>query len=195
MKKILLLIGILLGTGGTWLYLWMKPPSDPYFFLSPKISEDHPIDIPIELYKNGDYIDFIFWKAPLTKPKLFYLFPISPPSSHIVLRIDKDKDKNINFFKHYLFLEEGPIGDIGDTPIFEVKIYRVNSDLSESLVFDKIHKKNNSASASGFDLVDLSGDYFTYGQYRLKVKVLGDWPELKISGLNYFITIKTYFVK
>ena len=49
--------------------------------------------------------------------------------------------------------------------------------------------------ASAFYLVDLSGDYFTYGQYRLKVKILGDWPELKISGLNYFITIKTYFVK
>ncbi|WJM80155.1 hypothetical protein [Pectobacterium brasiliense] len=196
MKIILLFIGVLLGTGGAWLYQWMKPPSDdPYFFLSPKIAEGHPIDIPIKLYKKDESIDFTFWKTPLPKPKLFYLFPISSPSSHIVLRIDKDKDKKIDFFRSDIFSDKGPIKNIGDTSLFEVKIYRINKDLSESLVFDKIHKKNNTMPASAFYLVDLSGDYFTYGQYRLKVKILGDWPELKISGLNYFITIKTYFVK
>ncbi|KXB98816.1 hypothetical protein HMPREF3203_03726 [Proteus mirabilis] len=31
-----------------------------------------------------------------------------------------------------------------------------------------------------------------YGQYRLEVTVLGDWTELEIDGLSYFITIKTY---
>ena len=28
-----------------------------------------------------------------------------------------------------------------------------------------------------------------YGQYRLKITVLGDWPQLQKEGLEYFIKI------
>ncbi len=30
-----------------------------------------------------------------------------------------------------------------------------------------------------------------YGQYRLKITVLGDWPQLQKEGLEYFIKINT----
>lgn len=189
----LLILGIIFGMGLILLYQWVKPSSsDPYFFLSPKIEEGHPINIPIKLYKKGDSIDVVFWKTPLPKPKLLYLFPVSPPSSHIILSIEKDQNKNISFFTSDIFSRDGPIKNIGNSPIFNVKLYKINNDLSEYLILDKIHKNDSVTSSNTFSLASVPTEY---GQYRLEVTVLGDWPELEIDGLNYFITIKTYFVK
>lgn len=192
-KMILFIIGLFVGGCGVFLYLWVKPvTNDPYSFLSPKISEGHPINVPIKLYKKGDSINFTFWKTPLPEPKLLYLFPISPPSSHIVLNIDENPKKNINFSKFEIFNGEGPIKKIGNSPIFKVKLYKINNDMTEHLILDKIHKNNSIRRADAFSIAPVPPEY---GQYRLEITVLGDWPELEIDGLNYFITIKTYFVK
>ncbi|MDE1496983.1 hypothetical protein KKJ25_19130 [Xenorhabdus bovienii] len=55
-KKIILLVfAAFLGAGIVMLVQWMRPPTeDPYFFLNPKVTEDHPIEIPIKLYKKGE---------------------------------------------------------------------------------------------------------------------------------------------
>ncbi len=193
MKRILFILGLLIGGFGVLLYQWVKPvDNDPYFFLSPKIAEGHPINIPIKLYKKGDSINFVFWKTPIPSPKLLFLFPISPPSSHIILNIEENQNKNINFSKFEIFNGKGPIKNIGNSAIFKVKLYKVNNDMSESLILDYIHRNNSVRRADAFSIASVPPEY---GQYRLEVTVLGDWPELEIDGLTYFITIKTYFIK
>ncbi|MDE8743582.1 hypothetical protein PZA20_17385 [Pectobacterium polaris] len=204
MKKILLLIGVLVGMGLTLSYKWVNPPfNNPYFFLSPKISIDNPIDIPIKLYEKGDEIEFVFWKTPLPRSRFLLITPLESPSSHIILKIKKEENINLGFYTSDIFIGDGPIDDIKESPIFKVEFYKINDDLTEELILKKNHrqkyyidetsKKLSLRPADAFSLIDLSSQ--PYGQYRLKVKVLGDWPELKIEGLSYFITIKTYFVK
>ncbi|ACX85910.1 hypothetical protein Pecwa_0041 [Pectobacterium parmentieri WPP163] len=204
MKKILLLIGILLGIGLTLSYQWVNPPfNNPYFFLSPKISTDTPINIPIKLYEKGDEIDFTFWKTPLPLSRFFLITPLESPSSHIVLKIKSTENLSVGFYTSDIFIGGGPIKDIEESPIFNVELYKINNDLTEKLILKKVHRQKyyidkesqrlSRSPADAFGLVDLSSE--PYGQYRLKVKVLGDWPELKIDNLHYFITIETYFVK
>ncbi|HAU5555187.1 TPA: hypothetical protein MYS89_000320 [Proteus mirabilis] len=190
MKRILFVLGLLIGGFGVLLYQWVKPiDNDPYFFLSPKIAEGHPINIPIKLYKKGDSINFVFWKTPILSPKLLYLFPVSPPSSHIILNVVQDKNTKLNFYPTEIFTHNGPIKNIDNFEIFRVKLYKVNSDMSEYLISDFIHRNNIVRSSDAFTITPVPSEY---GQYRLKVTVLGEWPELEINGLSYFITIKTY---
>lgn len=188
MGKILFILGLLIGGGGAFLYQWCKPDTyDPYFFLSPKIAEGHPINVPIKLYEKGDTVNFTFWKTPLPEVKLFYLLPASTPSSHIILNINEDRNKEIDFSHVEIFNGKGPIKDKGNYQIFKARLYKINSDTTESLVLDKIIRRKDE-----FSIAQVPDEY---GQYRLEVNVLGDWPELKIDGLDYFITIETYFIK
>jgi len=190
---ILFIIGLFVGGCGVFLYQWVKPVThDPYSFLSPKIAEGHPINVPIKLYKKGDSINFTFWKTPLPEPKLLYLFPTNPPSSHIILNIDEDINKKINFSKFEIFNGKGPIKKIGNSPIFKVRLYKINNDMTERLVLDKTHKNNSARRSDAFSIAPIPPEY---GQYRLEVTVLGDWPELEIDGLNYLLTIETYVNK
>jgi len=64
--------------------------------------------------------------------------------------------------------------------------------MTEHLVLDKIHKNNSVRRSEAFSIASVPEEY---GQYRLEVTVLGDWPELQIDGLDYFITIETYSIK
>jgi len=193
MGKILFILGLLIGGGGAFLYQWCKPDTyDPYFFLSPKIAEGIPINVPIKLYEKGDTVNFTFWKTPLPEVKLFYLFPASTPSSHIVLNIEKNRDAEFGFYSSEIFSIAGPIKKREDYPIFKVRLYKINNDMTEHLVLDKIHKNNSVRRSEAFSIASVPEEY---GQYRLEVTVLGDWPELQIDGLDYFITIETYSIK
>lgn len=193
MGKILFILGLLIGGSGVFLYHWVKPDTyDPYFFLSPKIAEGHPINVPIKLYEKGDTVNFTFWKTPLPKPKLLYLFPVSSPSASIILKINEDPNKKIEFSYLEIFNGEGPIKDRGNYPIFKVRLYKINNDMTECLVLDKTHKNNSVRRSDAFSIASVPEEY---GQYRLEVTVLGDWPELKIDGLDYFITVRTYVIK
>ncbi|HDF2343218.1 TPA: hypothetical protein PC598_002820 [Morganella morganii] len=193
MGKLLFILGLLIGGSGVFLYHWVKPETyDPYFFLSPKIAEGHPINVPIKLYKKGDTVNFTFWKTPFPEFKLLYLFPVSPPSSRIVLNINEDSNKKFGFDSSEIFNGKGPIKDRGNYPIFKVKLYKINADMTEHLVLDKIHKNNSARRINAFSIAPVPEEY---GQYRLEVTVLGDWPELEIDGMDYFITVETYFIK
>lgn len=70
-----------------------------------------------------------------------------------------------------------------------MKLYKVNNDMSEYLISDSIHRNNIVRSSDTFTITPVPSEY---GQYRLEVTVLGEWPELETNGLSYFITIKTY---
>jgi len=143
--------------------------------------------VPIKLYEKGDTVNFTFWKTPLPEVKLFYLFPFSPPSSHIVLNIEKNRDKELDFYPYEIFDDKGPIKDKGNYKIFKIRLYKINNDTTERLALDRIIRRKDE-----FSIAPIPDEY---GQYRLEVTVLGDWPELEIDGLDYFITVRTYVVK
>lgn len=78
MKNIILLIGILLGMGGIWLYQWMKPFSDdPYFFLNPKPNyigdKAYSIEKDINLFKKVR-LSISSFGIPLSKSQSFYIY-------------------------------------------------------------------------------------------------------------------------
>ncbi|WP_275359011.1 hypothetical protein [Xenorhabdus bovienii] len=207
-KKIMLLaFAAFLGAGIVMLVQWMRPPTeDPYFFLNPKVTEDHPIEIPIKLYKKGEKIDLIFWKTPLPKPKLLYLFPGNAPTPHIMLKIKELDKSNLGFYVDEIFEGKGPIPKTKDIPVFDIKIYKINDNLTESLLYEKIHTGINFYSVWNgnytFSLVDFDYSYkedhgysYEYGQYRLQVEVLADWPELEMDDLSYSIYLETHYIK
>ncbi|MDE9434290.1 hypothetical protein [Xenorhabdus bovienii] len=203
-KKIMLLaFAAFLGAGIVMLVQWMRPPTeDPYFFLNPKattIGDDyHSIETPIKLYKKGEKIDLVFWKVPQPTPKLLYLIPANTPSPQIMLNIKKRKESNLGFYVSDIFRGKGPMPDLKDEPILDIKIYKINDDLTESLVYDKLHKEITLYSGGWgdnlFNLVNL-GHSYKYGQYRLQVEVLANLPELKIDDLSYFIYIRQHAIK
>ncbi|WP_274369853.1 hypothetical protein [Morganella morganii] len=190
MNKIKLLLCVLIGIGGTLAYQWVFPPfGNPYYFLSPKITIGEPIDIPIKLYEKGYEVDFVFWNTPLPKGRMFFITPLQSPSPHIVLKIKKDENFPDSIYPAQLFYN----GNITEYPIFKVDLYKINDDLTESMVSSEII--TNTSPGRGMSLSSLSNIQYTYGQYRIKVKVMGNWPQLKIDGLNYFVSISTYFNK
>ena len=192
MKQMKFLIAILLGLAGTLTYQWFKPPfGNPYFFLSPKITVAEPIDIPIKLYKKNEEVNFLFWNTPLPEERFLLITELQSPSSHIVLKVTEEKNIHANFHLSDLFYNDGPLGDIQDSPIFNVELYKINADLTNQLIEQTIINKKKLGGV--YSLMPL--DNLPYGQYRIKVKVLGDWPELKIDGLNYFVSIQTYYAK
>ncbi|MDE9453968.1 hypothetical protein [Xenorhabdus bovienii] len=201
-KIILLAFAAFLGAGIVMLVQWMRPPTeDPYFFLNPKattIGGYHSIETPIKLYKKGEKIELVFWKVPQPTPKLLYLFPANTPSPKIRLNIKERKKSNLGFYVSDIFRGKGPIPELKGEPIFDIKIYKINDDLTESLAYKKIH--TNITSSSGwagnhlFGLVDF-GCHYKYGQYRLEVEVLADLSELKMDDLSYSIYIEQYSIK
>ncbi|MGJ0622785.1 hypothetical protein [Xenorhabdus bovienii] len=199
-KKIILLVSAaFLGAGIVMLVQWMRPPTeDPYFFLTPKPTTGHPIEVPIKLYKKGEKIELVFWDVPQPRPKLFYLFPANTPYPHIMLNIKEKKNSNMGFYVSGIFKGEGPIPKLKDEPVLDIKIYKINDNLTENLIYDKTHEKIIQNSGRGnnslFGLVELGYPY-KYGQYRLKIEVLADWPELEMDNLSYSIYIRQHSIK
>ncbi len=189
MKKIVLLIGILLGVAGSWLYCWMKPQTDdPYFFLSPKVMPGKPVSTPIELYKQGATVDFTFWVTPMPKYKLLYLFPMNDPTISAWLDIKRAQYGDGDFYSYKIFTKEGLVELQPDTPLLKMALYKINPDLTETLVTEETQLYNNVQLYRNFLLLSIPRNY---GQYRLSVTVLGDWPELNKDGFDYFIKIET----
>jgi len=196
MKTFLLMIGILLGIGGTSLYLWMKPQTDdPYFFLTPKVLDAfHPLKIPIELYKQGTTVDYVFWMTPRPKEKYFYLFPAKDLVTRITLDMENKNYKG-NRLGYYEMFERDGVPEIKNkTPMFNIELYKINSDLSESIVFKETKLFDSSRSYMNSSLFYMSKNY-GYGQFRLKITVLGDWPTLKHDDLTYVVKIAASALK
>jgi hypothetical protein len=190
MKHLLLVIGILLGVGGSSLYLWMKPQTgDPYFFLTPKsLSGSEPILIPIELYKKGASVDYVFWLTPLPQEKYFYLFPAGEPTTAISLSMEYKNIRDDNNISIYDIFRSELFPEIKDkTPLFYIELYKINNDLSESLI-KKETKLFSSELYKNFFLFYIEKKY-GYGQYRFKITVLWDRPEIKRDDSEYFIEI------
>ncbi|MDY4333627.1 DUF5625 family protein [Pectobacterium brasiliense] len=199
MKTILLLIGILLGTGGAWLYQWMKPSSDdPYFFLNPKPTiindEYYSIEKPIKLHKKGEVVNFVFWNVPQPQPKLFYLFPVNTPSPDISILLKYNESKKYSKMVDILFEKNHSIGN--NSKFLMVSIYKINNDLTESIVFEKTitSLKISSGSKSGlsFDIKDLG---YEYGQYRAVFEVLSDTNEINNDAFRFYINVRQYGIK
>ncbi|MGJ0638643.1 hypothetical protein [Xenorhabdus bovienii] len=202
-KKIMLLVfAVFLGAGIVMLVQWMRPPTeDPYFFLNPKattIGGYHSIETPIKLYKKGEKIELVFWKVPQPTPKLLYIFPANTPSPQIMLKIKVREDSNLGFYVRDFFKGKGLMPEIKNDPIFDIKIYKTNDDLTENLIYEKIHTKITLHSGGGgellFNLVDFGYPY-KYGQYRLKIEMLANYSELKIDDLSYYIYIRQHAIK
>ncbi|MBA0177739.1 DUF5625 family protein [Pectobacterium carotovorum] len=199
MKAILLLIGILLGMGGTWLYQWMKPPSDdPYFFLEPKPTiindEYYSIEKPIKLHKKGEVVDFVFWNVPQPQPKLLYLFPVNTPSPEISILLKYNESKKYREVVGTFFKRNDSIRN--NSQFLMVSIYKINNDLTESIIFEKKIKslKISSGSKSGlsFDIKDLGHEY---GQYRAVFEVLSDNDEINHDELRFYVHVIQYGIK
>ncbi|MBC8949434.1 hypothetical protein [Xenorhabdus sp. TS4] len=201
-KTMLLTLAAFLGAGIVMLIQWMRPPTeDPYFFLNPKpttIGDYHSIETPIKLYEKGEKVEMVFWNVPQPTPKLLYLFPANTPSPQIMLNIKKRKESDLGFYISDIFKVKGSISENKNNPIFNIKIYKINDNLTEDLIYEKNH--SNITLYSGgwgdnlFNLVDFYHDY-KYGQYRLQVEVLANLPEFKIDELDYFIYIRQYAIK
>lgn len=194
MKAILLLIGILLGMGGTWLYQWMKPSSDdPYFFLNPKPNyigdKTYSIEKDINLFKKGDTFDFIFWDTPQQNPKLLYLFPLPSPSPHILLKVKNEDLTNgsgsiIDAFKE------------NKNPILNFELYKIKNNLTEELIEKKTMRSFDFYTIDNGSLFFyITNQIKQYGQYRIHIDVLNDGGELKGNNLTYSIYIEQRFVK
>ncbi len=69
-----------------------------------------------------------------------------------------------------------------------MELYKINSNQTESRVKQKIHLYDRVFANRTFMLLSVPKEY---GQYRLKITVLGDWPQLQKEGLEYFIKINT----
>ncbi|KHS78392.1 DUF5625 family protein [Pectobacterium carotovorum] len=199
MKAILLLIGILLGMGGTWLYQWMKPPSDdPYFFLEPKPTiindEYYSIEKPIKLHKKGEVVDFVFWNVPQPQPKLLYLFPVNTPSPEISILLKYNESKKYREVVGTFFKRNDSIRN--NSQFLMVSIYKINNDLTESIIFEKkiTSLKISSGSKSGlsFDIKDLGHEY---GQYRAVFEVLSDNDEINHDELRFYVHVIQYGIK
>lgn len=196
MKNFRFFFGIIFGIGLTLVYQWMVPhKNDPYFFLNPKPlylnDKIHSIEKPINLYQKGGTFDFIFWSIPQPKPKLLYFFPVSPPSEEILLKIksfSKDTDSIIDKFKNNEF--------INNKPIIYFKLYRINDDLTEKLVDEKIiNKFKFNYVRDGAVFFDISDQINTYGQYRIHIDVLNDNEKLNTDELSYSIFVGLHFYK
>lgn len=199
MKSFRLLFGIALGIGFTLLYQWMVPPkNDPYFFLNPKPlyldDKAHSIEKPIKLYQKGESFDFVFWNVPQPEPKLLYLFPVSSPSPRILLKV-----KNINFSGG-----TRAIMDVFDSneiitnkPIIDLKLYRINDDLTESLVHEETFNKFKIyyVDEDGSALFALTDQIGKSGQYRIHIDVLNDNEKLNTDELSYAIFVGLRFYK
>ncbi|MDE9544932.1 hypothetical protein [Xenorhabdus bovienii] len=203
-KKIILLVfAAFLGAGIVMLVQWMRPPTeDPYFFLNPKattIGDDyHSIETPIKLYKKGEKIDLVFWKVPQPTPKLLYLIPANTPSPQIMLKINERDNANLAFYVSEIFKGKGPIPKLKGDPVLDVKIYNINDDLTENLVYEKKLTKFGSIHGSQYGILFNMKDFghlYKYGQYRLQVEVLANWPELEMDDLSYSIYIRQYAIK
>ncbi|AOR62786.1 hypothetical protein [Pectobacterium wasabiae] len=194
MKKILLLIGILLGMGGTWLYQWMKPSSDdPYFFLNPKPNyigdKTYPIEKDIDLSKKGGAFDFIFWDTPQQKPKILYLFPLSSPSPHILLKVKNSDATNGNSSIIYTFKEN-------KDPVVNFELYKIKNDLTEELIEKKIISNLEPYTINNEYLFFYITDQIKqYGQYRIHIDILNDNKKLNGNHLTSSIYIEQRFLK
>ncbi|MEQ1965174.1 hypothetical protein ABLB69_18915 [Xenorhabdus khoisanae] len=201
-STILLTLAALLGAGIVLLIQWMRPPTeDPYFFLNPKpttIGDYHAIETPIKLYEKGEKIELVFWNVPQPQPKLLYLFPANTPSPQIMLKIHEKDGANLGFYVSNIFEGKGPISEIKNAPVLDMEIYKINDDMTENLVYTKKLTKFGSiyGDPSGvlFNMKDF-GHPYEYGQYRLKIEVLANWPELRIDDLSYSIYIRQHAIK
>lgn len=196
MKILLLVIGILIGIGGTSLYLWMKPQTDdPYFFLTPKVVDAfQPIKIPIALYEKGTAIDYVFWMTPLPQDKYFYLFPTSDLVTRITLEIENKKIKGRRVSPHEFFKKDYRLEVENKTPAFSIELYKINEDLSESIILNEKRLFDSHDLHSNFNLLVMKKTY-GYGQFRVKITVLGDWQELKRDDLTCVVKIAATALK
>ncbi|MCA6925842.1 hypothetical protein [Pectobacterium versatile] len=194
MKKTLLLIGILFGMGGTWLYQWIKPSSyDPYFFLNPKPNyigdKTYSIEKDINLFKKGEVFDFIFWDTPQQKPKILYLFPVSSPSPHILLKV-KNEDLENGIDSIIDALKENK------NPIINFELYKIKNNLTEELIERKIMINLDFYTIENGNLFFYITDQIKqYGQYRIHIDMLNEDNELKKKNLTYYIYIEQRFLK
>lgn len=197
----LLLIGILLGIGFVLLYQWMRPSTnDPYFFLTPKpgvIGERYyTIEKPIKLYQKGEIVDFVFWNVPQPTPKLLYLLPANALSPQVMLKIQKKDGTDPTLYSPRLFEQESPISEIGKSAFLNVKINKINEDLTESLIYEKaittLDDVYGTQQGILFNIKDLGYDY---GQYRIIVSVLKNIAALNNEDLIYSIYVRQHAIK
>lgn len=156
---------------------------DPYFFLNPKITYEHPIEIPFkDINKKGGVVSTFFWKIPKEKPKLFNIIPFGYLIDTISLKIDiPDKNNNILFINDYF---EKINSDKQD--IFLIEIFKIKENLNKELVFQKkinslplwYINENNKAL---YKIKQLD-DHYEYGLYQIKITSLLNMPNITDSN-------------
>ncbi|MGJ0580044.1 hypothetical protein ACR71G_18730, partial [Xenorhabdus bovienii] len=94
-----------------------------------------------------------------------------------------------------LFKNDGPLAKPKDAPILSIKLHKINEDLTETLVFKKTYSEPDSIAGTAdgilFRFVSL-GERYKYGQYRLNLEILGNWPELKNDNVSYYLFIPSF---
>lgn len=204
MKKILFLSLLISITVTITLYIKYKIDSknDPYFFLQPQAPT---ISYPIKIWQKGEKISEYFWIIP-KKPDHSILFgEISNVADSIRLKIAKQKDLKLDYYASDLFEKNGKAPTNENETSMILKLYKVYNDNSELLVIDEnitrirfggggssdsvIYLKNDLAHIPYYmSKKDLLGDKY-FGRYKVELEILGDWPQLKIDGLEYYLDI------
>lgn len=98
------------------------------------------------------------------------------------LDIKREQYGKDDFNNDYLFEKEGLVEVQPNTPLLKMALYKINSDLTEILITEETPLYNNVQLYRNFLLLSIPNR--DYGQYRLRVTVLGDWPELNKDGLR-----------
>lgn len=211
MKKILFLSLLISITVTITLYIKYKIDSknDPYFFLQPQAPT---ISYPIKIWQKGEKISEYFWIIP-KKPDHSILFgEISNVANLIRLRIARPENLKPEYYASEIFekgLNKKPLVQTSENETSMIlKLYKVYNDNSELLVIDENITKIKGSSCGSIDDGILScwfnlkripsalwtnniiSDYKEYfGRYKVELEILGDWPQLKIEGLDYYLDI------
>lgn len=218
MKKILLLLLLVFITICATLYIKssIESKNDPYFFLQP---HDTTISYPIKIWEKGEKISEYFWIVPKKTRYNLFLQEVSDNANYVVLRISKPENLTLPYYPSGIFR---PGLNENNKPLVQtsknetsmiLKLYKVYNDNSEMLIIDKNITQIGQADGFGGGYKDeiyfthrfvylpnaiwdvVSDDNGYYGRYKIELEVLGDWPQLKIDGMEYNIQITKIYVK
>ena len=178
-----------------------KEAEDPYFFLTPQMKYDAPVEIPFDdIDKKGASIRATFWKIPQPEPTWFGIIPVGSLSDEVMIKMRGPK----YFYKNKRTGEHFNDNNPQKEPMFLVELFKINADLTKTQVFNKTYTSLSPSFGYGdgeehwqrlFFIIDVGYGY-DYGQYEVVVTTLLEMPELKDQGnLQFFLSIASNYGK
>ena len=176
-----------------------KEAEDPYFFLTPQMKYDAPVEIPFDdIDKKGASIRATFWKIPQPEPTWFGIIPVGSLSDEVMIKMRGKIGYRTSNHGHF------NVNNPQKEPMFLVELFKINADLTKTEVFNKTYTSPVPSFGRGdgeehwqrlFFIIDVGYGY-DYGQYEVVVTTLLEMPELKDQGnLQFFLSIASNYGK